>query len=167
MDGPRSCNDCGASVGEPHGDDCDVATCLVTGRQRLSCSVGTVVFGWPEKHPHDDCGNQAWAGEWPGHAECEEFGWWAVESPATQKWMRDNGIPDGDLPHHNLNRLAVDAGWDPVACRFRRPNDPVDDTFYVRWHLDRGLSLEPSAHYTLEGVKLPAAVLLARIGRAS
>lgn len=155
MDGPRSCNDCGAPAGEPHGDDCDVARCLVTGIQRLQCSA---------RH---DCGSQAWPGEWPGVAECEEFGWWAEESEATKAWFRENGWPVSDEPHHDLNRLHTGTDWDPVACRRRRFRDPVDDTFYVHWHLERGLSLEPSAHYTLEGVTLPAAELLARIGRAS
>jgi hypothetical protein len=139
----------------------------VTGRQRISCDVGTTVLGWPEKHPHDDCGNQVWTGEWTGIAECEEFDWWTVESAGTQKWMREKGIPGGDQPRLDLNRLKFGAEWDPPACRWRRLGDPVDDAFYVYWHLDRGLFLEPSACYTLEGVTLPAAELVARIGRAS
>jgi hypothetical protein len=165
---PRSCGDCGANPGEEHDDGCDVARCLVTGRQRISCDMLTTVFGYRESLPHDDCGSQVWSGEWPGAAECEEYDWWAHESPASQKWMQENGVPGGDKPHHNLNRLAVECEWDAAACRWRRRSDPVDDTFYVHWHLDRGRSLEPSARYTVDGVTLPAAELLARItGRAS
>lgn len=156
----RNCGDCGARPGERHSDGCDVARCLVTGGQRISCGV----FGGEVEH---DCGNQAWTGEWPGIAECEEFDWWAFESPASQKWMQEEGVPGWDKPHHNLNRLAPECEWDHLARRYRRRGDPVDDTFYVHWHLDRGLFLEPSACYTLEGVTLPAAELLARIGRAS
>jgi hypothetical protein len=149
----RTCGGCGVKPGEDHDGGCDVARCLVTGGQRISCGA---------RH---DCGNQAWAGEWPGVAECEEFDWFASESAATQKWMRENGIPDGDQPHHDLNRLHPwgGTGWDPAACRWRRTGDPVDDTLYVHWHLDRGLSIEPSARYTVDGVTLPAAEMLARI----
>jgi hypothetical protein len=156
----RACGDCGVKPGEPHEDGCDVARCLRTGRQRLSCDAGAAVFGWPEARPHDDCGRQAWSGEWPGVAECEEYDWLAPESVATQLWMLENGIP---VWHHDLNRLATATEWDPAACRHRRRGDPVDDTFYVHWHLDRGLSLEPSARYAVDGVTLPAAEMLARI----
>jgi hypothetical protein len=152
---PRSCGDCGAKPGEFHDDGCDVARCLVTGFQRLQCTL---------RH---DCGEQTWSGEWPGVAECEEFDWWAYESPATQKWMRENGIPGWDKPHCNLNRLAPECEWDHLARRYRRRGDPVDDTVFVHWHLDRGLFLEPSARYTVDGVTLPAAELVARLGRAS
>jgi len=160
---PRSCGDCGAKPGDLHSDGCDVARCLVTGRQRLSCNVGTVVFGWTETQPHDDCGQQAWSGEWPGVAECEEFDWWAEESEATKAHFREQGWHVPEEPHHNLNRLPAETAWDPAACRYRRPADPVDDMFYVHWHLERGLSLEPSARYTVDGVTLPAAEMLARI----
>lgn len=145
----------------PHDDGCDVARCLVTGRQRISCNVGTVVFGWPEKYPHDDCGSEAWSGEWPGHAECAEFGWHSFFEPGGRGWVRcEAADPRAGT---DLNRLVVEASWDSQACRWRRPGDPVDDTFFVHWHLDRGLALEPSAVYTIDGVTLPAGELLARI----
>lgn len=148
----RTCGDCGVKLGEPHDvGGCDVARCLVTGRQRLSCDA------------EHDCGRQVWPGEWPGVAECEEYDWLAIESAATRLWMLENGIPGGDKPHHDLNRLATATEWDPVACRHRRRGDPLDDTFYVHWHLDRGLSLQPSARYAVDGVTLPAAEMLARI----
>jgi hypothetical protein len=166
MTDPRSCGDCGAKPGKPHSDGCDVARCLVTGRQRLSCDAGTVVFGWPEKSPHDDCGNQVWTGAWPGDAECAEFGWHVFWESPGRGWVRCG--PDDPRAGPNLNRLVEEADWDPQACRRRRPGDPVDDTFYVHWHLERGHFLEPSARYTVDGVTLPAAELLARIaGRAS
>jgi hypothetical protein len=166
VSGARSCGDCGAKPGERHSDGCDVARCLVTGRQRLSCDVGAVVFGWPETRPHDDCGSQVWPGEWPGVAECEEFGWHSFFESPGRGWVRcEAGDPRAGT---DLNRLHAETDWDPVACRRRRPGDPVDDTFYVSWHLDRGCSLEPSARYTIDGVTLPAAELVARItGRAS
>ena len=155
---PRPCGDCAALPGELHSDGCDVARCLATGGQRLSCG---------ERH---DCGNQVWPGAWPGIAECEEYGWQAEYPEAAKARFREMGWPVPDEPHHDLNRLHSFGGeteWDPAACRYRRRGDPVDDTAYVHWHLDRGLFLEPSARYTVEGVTLPAAELLARIGRAS
>src|ERR1700678_1114548 len=91
---PRACNDCGAKPGERHEDDCDRARCLVTGRQRLSCDVLTSVFGYPERTPHADCGDQAWSGEWPGVAECEEFGWHSFFESPGRGWVRcDAGDP--------------------------------------------------------------------------
>lgn len=158
---PRSCGDCGVKPGELHSDGCDVARCLVTGRQRLSCNVGTVVFGWPEKHPHDDCGWQVWTGAWPGTAECSELGWHTFFERPGRGWVRCG--PDDPRAGTDLNRLIEETEWDQRACRQRRPGDPVDDTFYVQWHLDRGCALEPSAWYTVDGVTLPAAELLARI----
>jgi hypothetical protein len=163
MTDPRSCGDCAAKPGKPHSDGCDVARCLVTGRQRLSCNVGEVVFGWPEKSPHDDCGNQVWTGVWPGDAECAEFGWHTFWESPGRGWVRCG--PDDPRAGPNLNRLVEEADWDPRACRRRRPGDPVDDTFYVHWHLERGYFLEPSARYAVDGVTLPAAELLARITR--
>lgn len=159
----QSCGDCGAKPGEPHDDGCDVARCLVTGRQRISCDVGTTVFGWAEPLPHDDCGRQAWTGEWPGVAECEELGWHSFFESPGRGWVLCG--PDDPRAGPDLNRLAVGAEWDPRACRMRQRGAPVDDTFYVHWHLGRGLALEPTASYTVDGVTLPAAELLARIGR--
>jgi hypothetical protein len=162
----RACGDCAAKPGEPHSDGCDVARCLATGIQRLQCD------GSPRAHADAgcfearDCGHQVWTGAWPGVAECEEYGWQAEETEATKAHFRKMGWPVPDKPHHDLNRLnsfSGETGWDPVACRYRRRSDPVDDMFYVHWHLDRGLFLEPSARYTIEGVTLPAAEVIARI----
>jgi hypothetical protein len=54
--GPH-CPDCDALIGQAHDEDCDVARCVVTGNQRLSCG------GW-----HHDCGNQSWTGPTPAPA---------------------------------------------------------------------------------------------------
>jgi hypothetical protein len=157
------CHDCAAKPGEEHSDGCDTARCLVTGRQRISCDVLTSVFGYPERSPHDDCGSQAWSGEWPGTAECSEYGLHTFWEHPGRGWVRCG--PDHPKAGPNLNRLVGEAEWDARACRWRMPGTPVDDTFYVHWHLERGLFLEPSARYTVDGVTLPAADLLARISR--
>jgi hypothetical protein len=96
----ETCWDCGAKVGEPCLDLCDVACCLVTGRQRLSCG---------EDH---DCGRYVFTGWWPGVRECREFGWYI-----------DN-VPGFDGPTEDLNRLAIAAAygeirWDREAQRYR------------------------------------------------
>lgn len=165
MGDPRSCNDCAAPVGEPHSPGCDVARCLYTGRQRIPCDATAVLFGRPEQQPHANCGRQVWSGAWPGAAECEEFGWHSFLDPDLRGWTRCE--PDHPEAGADLNRLFAEAEWDRTACRWRRPGGPVDDTVYVAWHLARSYSLEPSAHYTVDGVTLPAAGLLARMGRAS
>lgn len=164
MGDPRSCNDCGAPVGEPHSPGCDVARCLVTGGQRISCEggdgLGHAVEVMPGCFEVRDCGHQVWSGAWPGVAECEELGWHSYLVPY-EGWTRCE--PDHPEAGTDLNRLFAEAEWDRAACRWRRPGGPVDDTVYVAWHLARGYALEPSARYAVDGVTLPAAGLLARI----
>lgn len=55
----KPCPDCGALVGEKHQAMCDVARCLATGAQRLSCVC-------------TQCGEDVWIGLWPGIKECYE-----------------------------------------------------------------------------------------------
>jgi hypothetical protein len=87
-----NCPDCDAGIGQAHDDRCDVARCLATGLQRL---------GHPPTCP---CPPNVWTGQWPGTAECEEFG-----------WMLGPDLPD-------LNRLLATAIWDPAARRWTRPD---------------------------------------------
>jgi hypothetical protein len=130
---PAACNDCGAETGTEHLEVCDVARCLVTGLQRLMCGAD------------HECGRDVWTGAWPGAAECVEYGWPMFPRASPEE------LPD-------LNRLIMQARWDQQARRWRRPGDPVDDTFYVHWHVERGLAL-PQARYTLDGVTVPEAAL--------
>lgn len=130
---PPACNDCGVEAAAEHLDVCDVARCQVTGLQRLMCGAD------------HDCGLDVWTGAWTGAAECSEYGW-----P-----MFPRASPE-DLP--DLNRLIMQAEWDQRARRWRRPGDPVDDTFYVHWHVEGGLAL-PRARYTLDGVSVPEEAL--------
>jgi hypothetical protein len=89
------CPDCGVAVGNAHISDrrggCDVARCLVTGRQRLSCEAD------------HDCGQDVWSDWWPGEADCESFG-----------WMLGPGAPD-------ILRLYTEAVWDPEQGRWVKP----------------------------------------------
>ena len=101
-----TCPDCRAPVGVTHAAGCDVARCLVTGHQRLSCD---------EEH---DCGVDVWTGTWPGEAECAEFGWWVQDRCAEGLGFVPcaAGAP-GAVP--DLNRLRWDAVWDPDVRRWR------------------------------------------------
>lgn len=100
------CNDCGVDVGVQHDEDCDVARCLVTGLQRLSCGG------------EHDCGADVWTGKWPGVAECEALDWWAYFVPHT------GFVPcPADHPGAvaDLNRLVLDGVWDRDAKRWTHP----------------------------------------------
>ncbi|MDX3663678.1 hypothetical protein PV646_40895 [Streptomyces sp. ID05-26A] len=88
----EQCPDCEARVDEEHLDGCDVARCLITGLQQLSC-------------PHDhNCVIDAWTGRWPGDADCERLG-----------FMIAPGLPD-------LLRLHLEATWDPASRQWIVPN---------------------------------------------
>ncbi|MCU1680207.1 MAG: hypothetical protein JWQ81_946 [Amycolatopsis sp.] len=95
LDFQERCPDCAVAVGEAHpGDEydgCDVARCLVTGLQRLSCEAD------------HDCGQDVWTGWWPGQLDCEQLG-----------WMIGPGLPD-------LNRLYTQAVWNPERCQWVKP----------------------------------------------
>jgi hypothetical protein len=72
--------------GAPHEDGCDVARCVRTGRQRLTCAR-------PRGHL---CGFDTWSGQWPGLREAERYGvdlntlmnsGRFVWNSATQEWV--------------------------------------------------------------------------------
>ncbi|HEU5304387.1 MAG TPA: hypothetical protein VFU40_07065 [Gemmatimonadales bacterium] len=56
------CLDCAVLPGDPHDPDCDVARCLQTGHQRLTCQA------------EHDCGQDKWTGTWPGLVEARRYG---------------------------------------------------------------------------------------------
>ena len=96
----RNCGDCGAKPGELHDRGCDVERCLLCGGQAIGCNCVYEVNGMTgdleEEHPdiyengatdamyavYDKAvdalgGRLPWTGEWPGNAECREFGLWS------------------------------------------------------------------------------------------
>lgn len=100
----RFCPDCRVAIGEIHKAGCDVERCQECGEQKISC----------------DCTEYTrpaipWTGQWPGDAECREFGWWSRWVDGTG-WVKCNALDDGASP--DLNRLSVDAEWDADAGRF-------------------------------------------------
>lgn len=79
----------------------------------------------------DDCGEDIWTGEWPGLAECREFGFWtqwivngkpaelhyrAQPGDVVQGWRDcEEGAP---LAAEDLNRLSSACNWDRSAKRW-------------------------------------------------
>jgi Zn-finger nucleic acid-binding protein len=139
----KPCPDCGTPVGQLHRPGCDVEQCPRCGGQALSCGcryqvmietgsdIGAFGRGEPEATEtvmkaiarEIDAKRLSWMGEWPGKADCREFGLWC-------RW------PGGDWPNgggpwqpcgpgepgvtEDLNRLTKVAVWDPEARRYVR-----------------------------------------------
>jgi hypothetical protein len=105
------CCDCGVQPGKLHKPGCDVERCPYCGGQLISCSCEAQDrFGVP----YDD--RMPWTGEWPGAAECREFGWYAVPGPDNRGWVSCNPDEPGSTP--DLNRLAAEAIWDREQKRW-------------------------------------------------
>lgn len=93
MNTPR-CPDCQVTVGEPHQDGCDVACCLWTGLQRLSCVYWLDYTDEPWENPRvlnpndpHDCGKSTWTGQWPGDEDAQRLGFWCTWEPGSG-WVR-------------------------------------------------------------------------------
>lgn len=117
MSQDKLCSDCGVNPGLEHLDGCDVARCFETGFQRLLC------LGEDVGH---DCGRDVWTGDWPGSAECREFGWYCYFDPDSGRWVQISEdvidtfrreCPDVMI-QEDLGRLYSDAEWDRERGRF-------------------------------------------------
>lgn len=115
------CGDCGVIVGFAHREGCDVARCLWTGRQRISCDE-FMDGNFNRVKGRHDCGNEVWTGEWPGDADARRFGWFSYWGPdyGEQGWVRCG--PDHPGAGPDLNRLhnPTEARWDRVTLRWEK-----------------------------------------------
>lgn len=134
----RLCDDCGVAPGEFHKPGCDVERCSRCGGQAISCGCIYEVNGidqdtMEEDHPDIYCNGPTpemyarwqaewghkdlpWTGDWPGAAECREFGFWCKWTD--RGWERcDASDPEA---RENLNRLHTEATWDAEAGRWVR-----------------------------------------------
>src|SRR5262245_9119696 len=109
----KSCPKCGVRPGQLHHRGCGVEVCPNCGGQKLSCCC-------EGKPPARDPRNRRllWTGEWPGEAECREFGWYAKPGPNNQGWVPCQPDEAGAMP--DLNRLHIEAVWDRNAQRWVR-----------------------------------------------
>ncbi len=126
------CRDCGAPIGQPHQDGCDIARCLWTGIQRIQCAGGLTAEVCKVLHeadrgdladelaeyhglddPDHDCGNDIWTGVWPGVAEAEEYGWYSYFGPP---WVQCG--PDHPEATADLNRIHMECDWDRECGRW-------------------------------------------------
>ena len=106
------CPDCGVHPGRLHKKYCDVERCPNCGGQRLSCNCENSL-------PH-----LPWSGEWPGVAECREFGWYAKRIPGIDGYVPCDKNDIG--ADEDLNRLRIDAIWDKKQKRFILKNKDAD-----------------------------------------
>jgi hypothetical protein len=130
MPSTDTCPDCGVAPGQRHQEGCDVAHCVICGQQQLQCNPrrehGLRKADWPPM--------QTWTGEWPGEAECREWGWysrWTVVTEYSHDGLPDSGhsIPcEADHPHAHLdlNRIGHEAAtghivWSRERERYVRP----------------------------------------------
>lgn len=108
--GSAFCPDCGVDPGRWHEEGCDVARCMQYGSQQIRCE------------PDHDCGSDRWTGEWPGEAECREFGWWVQDRCAEGLGFAPCS-PDAPGAMADLNRLMYDAQWSPELPRWVKRSD--------------------------------------------
>lgn len=81
----NSCPDCGVTPGDLHHHECDIERCPRCLRQLASCDC-------PRRPPRRH--RIPWSGQWPGEAECLQWGW---------------VLPDGEP---DIGRLVKEATWD-------------------------------------------------------
>ena len=72
-DVPNRCYDCGIASGMKHKYGCAIEICPLCAEQALSCSCQRNDEWVRRRAP--------WTGEWPGIAECREFGWYVRYVP--------------------------------------------------------------------------------------
>jgi hypothetical protein len=136
-----NCPDCGTAVGQKHKGGCDIELCPRCGLQAIGCDCiyevcGMNVVTLEQEHPNiysdgptpemyerwdREWGVRAipWSGEWPGKAECRQYGLYAkmIEGKGWQPCApTDEGVVE------DLNTLLTCARWDVDAQRWVMPS---------------------------------------------
>jgi hypothetical protein len=110
MSGKQTCPDCGVSPGEFHVPGCDVERCTDCGHQAIGCDCP---LDEEPAHPR-----LPWTGEFPGVAECREYGLWARTLPGkTGSHPCKAGTPGAA---EDLITLVMTCVWDADAARWRK-----------------------------------------------
>jgi hypothetical protein len=125
------CPDCGAGVGELHGENCDAERCPRCGMQAISCNCiyeihGIKVATMEQTHPrlyHNGPSRamllnwekfwgpkrMPWKGEWHGLSDCRELGLYSKPIPGGNSYIPCESHEEGAF--ESLNRLALEAEW--------------------------------------------------------
>jgi hypothetical protein len=110
------CHDCGAKPGEYHKSNCDVERCPFCGGQALQCfyenSHGELECECKRKLV-TDADRMPWTGEWPGEAECVEYGFYSYFDHGWKKCGKDHPGAGPDL-----NRLMTECVWSRKLKKF-------------------------------------------------
>ena len=131
----ETCGDCGVAVGELHRWGCDIEQCPMCGGQLLTCGcwfdvAGIDVSGEVTEADHakvkaaiEAAGRIPWSGEWPGMAECREYGFYCYCDPRGygNPAMHYGWMPcekDHPKAQPDMNRLMRECAWDRTAKKW-------------------------------------------------
>lgn len=121
----EQCPDCGVEPGQLHRPRCDVERCPICGGQALQCLSSHTCPKCGDEFVEASCQGHPvivtddellpWTGEWPGDAECREFGWYSFFGQ--HGWERCEKDHPGAT--EDLNRLhSGEAEWSREQKRF-------------------------------------------------
>lgn len=135
------CPACGAPPGQFHGRGCQIERCPRCGLQLIGCDCIYEINGLDPnaldtKHPEilrhglteamvrkmdQEWGarRMRWTGEYPGVAQCREWGWYARRIPGERYWHRCEPTDEGAM--EDLNRIIATCRWNPETQLWERP----------------------------------------------
>lgn len=118
----NTCFDCGVSPGQLHRPGCDIEKCPRCGGQAISCGCINEVCGEDDDYSKWDAEwggrRMPWTGEWPGNAECHEYGFWC-RWDGSRGWVTCSKDTPG--AREDLNRLVTEGRWNVERQRFEMP----------------------------------------------
>ena len=117
----NTCHDCNAKPGKKHKPGCDVERCPACGGQAMQCLEGHFDKKMVCLNTDTEVKKKEllpWTGEWPGKAECREYGFWCYwKDGATHgSWVRCG--KDHPEAREDLNRLVCECVWSREQRKF-------------------------------------------------